>query len=199
MNVFQAARNVSPTELCERLHIKGRRTSTDRGRYLCPFHDDADPSMATYAAGRGYHCFACGAHGDVIDLAAKLMSLPIRDAAVKLCEMFQLDFDQSVREFHYPTEAPKEILVLQAFLKEWRQVKEDLAYNEWQHAEKDRECVDPDSWMWQLYHAKADHYRQQYHIYKAMTVNDVLDDLRKELVALDVIKERRIPVVGFVT
>jgi hypothetical protein len=34
---------------------------------LCPFHKDQRPSL-TFATDKGfYHCFACGAHGDLID------------------------------------------------------------------------------------------------------------------------------------
>lgn len=41
-----------------------------KGRARCCFHDDNRPSMAVYD--KAYHCFACQAHGDVIDLAAQL-------------------------------------------------------------------------------------------------------------------------------
>ena len=37
---------------------------------LCPFHNDRHPSL--YVSDDHYHCFACGEHGDVIDLTAKL-------------------------------------------------------------------------------------------------------------------------------
>jgi DNA primase catalytic core len=43
-------------------------------RAICPFHNDSDPSLNLYK-GRGgagerdhYHCFVCGAHGDVVSL-----------------------------------------------------------------------------------------------------------------------------------
>lgn len=36
----------------------------------CPFHSDQTPSMKIYD--KNYHCFGCGAHGDVIDLTFHL-------------------------------------------------------------------------------------------------------------------------------
>ena len=35
----------------------------------CPFHNDKTPSMKL---DRRYHCFGCGADGDVIDFTAAL-------------------------------------------------------------------------------------------------------------------------------
>jgi len=43
-------------------------------RATCPFHDDSDPSLNLYKGGGAtgerdhYHCFVCGAHGDVVSL-----------------------------------------------------------------------------------------------------------------------------------
>ena len=52
------------------------------GMALCPFHNDRHPSL--YVSDDHYHCFACGEHGDVIDLTAKLFDLRLYDAAQKL-------------------------------------------------------------------------------------------------------------------
>ena len=50
----------------------------NKGRCCCCFHDDSRPSMAVY--GTAYHCFACQAHGDVIDLAAQLYGVDTPEA-----------------------------------------------------------------------------------------------------------------------
>ena len=34
---------------------------------ICPFHNDSHPSMMVSKSRQTYHCFVCGAHGDVID------------------------------------------------------------------------------------------------------------------------------------
>lgn len=49
------------------------------GMALCPFHNDRRPSL--YVSDDHYHCFACGEHGDVIDLTVKLFDLRLYDAA----------------------------------------------------------------------------------------------------------------------
>ena len=46
----------------------------------CPFHEDGGrPNLVLYPDG-GFKCFACGAHGDVFDLVAKLDDIPLPEA-----------------------------------------------------------------------------------------------------------------------
>ncbi len=66
------------------------------GMALCPFHNDRHPSL--YVSDDHYHCFACGEHGDVIDLTAKLFDLRLYDAARKLASDFQLAPDKPLPE-----------------------------------------------------------------------------------------------------
>ena len=63
---------------------------------LCPFHNDRHPSL--YVSDDHYHCFACGEHGDVIDLTAKLFDLRLYDAARKLAADFHLAPDNPLPE-----------------------------------------------------------------------------------------------------
>lgn len=66
------------------------------GMALCPFHNDRHPSL--YVSDDHYHCFACGEHGDVIDLTAKLFDLRLYDAARKLASDFHLAPDKLLPE-----------------------------------------------------------------------------------------------------
>ena len=66
------------------------------GMALCPFHNDCHPSL--YVSDDHYHCFACGEHGDVIDLTAKLFDLRLYDAARKLASDFHLAPDKPLPE-----------------------------------------------------------------------------------------------------
>ena len=54
----------------------------------CPFHRDRDPSMKLYDD--HYHCFGCGAHGDVITLVQGLFGLSAMDAVRQLNKDFTL-------------------------------------------------------------------------------------------------------------
>lgn len=55
---------------------------------LCPFHGDTHPSMS-FKNGR-FHCFACQASGDSIDLVQKLFGLSAIGAVRRLNEDFKL-------------------------------------------------------------------------------------------------------------
>lgn len=58
-----------------------------RDMVCCPFHNDRTPSMKLNED--YFYCFGCGAHGDVIDLAARLFNLSSYDAAKKLAADFR--------------------------------------------------------------------------------------------------------------
>ncbi len=54
---------------------------SDRGQRptgRCPFHGDRAPSFFVYPD--GYHCFGCGAHGDVIDFVQRRYDLDFKGA-----------------------------------------------------------------------------------------------------------------------
>lgn len=59
------------------------------GFAVSPFHTDNDPSLKVYDD--HYHCFGCGAHGDVTDFTARLFELSQYDAAKKLNSDFGLN------------------------------------------------------------------------------------------------------------
>ena len=74
----------------------------------CPFHDDKNPSMKV---DQRFHCFGCGADGDVIDFIAKLFNLSPKEAAEKLAQDFGLIYDSQApprrRYVRQKTEAQK--------------------------------------------------------------------------------------------
>jgi len=47
---------------------------------LCPFHDDHYPSFAVYSGKGNFHCFGCGAHGDVLNFLQRVEHLSFRQA-----------------------------------------------------------------------------------------------------------------------
>lgn len=51
---------------------------------LCPFHDDRIPSLAVYLDSDRFHCFGCGATGDVIELVKRLEGVGFREAVRRL-------------------------------------------------------------------------------------------------------------------
>lgn len=51
---------------------------------LCPFHNEKTPSFTVNEAKGFYHCFGCGAHGDIIKFEMEANNLPFMDALEKL-------------------------------------------------------------------------------------------------------------------
>ena len=89
MNLFEIVKyGVSCREAAERYGVEVNHYSMA----LCPFHNDRHPSL--YVADDHYYCFACGAHGDVIDFVGKLFQLSPYDAARKLMADFHLSPDK---------------------------------------------------------------------------------------------------------
>ena len=89
MNLFQNVKyGVNCRETAERYGVFVNR----QGKALCPFHNDRHPSLLV--ADDHYYCFACGAHGDVIDFAANFFALPLYEAAQRLAADFGIDTDR---------------------------------------------------------------------------------------------------------
>lgn len=78
-------------EVVQRLGIVTERRGVAT-QALCPFHQDARPSLNLYPASGAsyahYHCFACGAHGSAIDLVKKVQGLEFLPAVQWLAEQF---------------------------------------------------------------------------------------------------------------
>ena len=89
MNLFEIVKyGVSCREAAERYGVEVNHY----GMALCPFHNDRHPSL--YVADDHYYCFACGAHGDVIDLSAKLLGLSFTEVIHRIAVDFGIDPDK---------------------------------------------------------------------------------------------------------
>lgn len=53
---------------------------------LCPFHNEKTPSFTVNDHKKFYHCFGCGAHGDVIGFVSETSGMSRHDAARKIAE-----------------------------------------------------------------------------------------------------------------
>lgn len=86
LNIFETVKQ--SVSLRQAASFYGLRVRRD-GKALCPFHPDRHPSMQIYDDDH-YYCFACGAHGDVIDLTADLFHLTQMEAVQKLAADFAI-------------------------------------------------------------------------------------------------------------
>jgi DNA primase len=53
----------------------------DEWKACCPFHPDRSPSFTIFAGDRRFHCFGCGADGDVLDFVQRSRSVTLVEAA----------------------------------------------------------------------------------------------------------------------
>ena len=96
-NIFQTIKSkITTREAAEFYGLKVGRN----GMACCPFHPDRNPSLKV---DERFHCFGCGADGDVIDYAAKLFHLTNIEAARKLAGDFEIHI--SVKTFR-PIRSP---------------------------------------------------------------------------------------------
>lgn len=92
MNVFEAVKQtVTTRQAAECYGIRVNRA----GKAKCPFHNDRTPSMKV---DKRFHCFGCGADGDVIDFTAQLFGLDAKSAAEKLVADFQIPYTNLKRK-----------------------------------------------------------------------------------------------------
>ncbi|MGH6973077.1 MAG: DNA primase [Stellaceae bacterium] len=82
--------------------IVGRRVKlTRRGREftgLCPFHNEKTPSFSVVEEKGFYHCFGCGAHGDVIGFIMQTENLAFPEAVEQLAQRAGLDVPKATPE-----------------------------------------------------------------------------------------------------
>ncbi len=77
--------NASFEAVLRRYDIDLKGTGDERSA-LCPFHEETKPSFKVNLKKGGFHCFGCGAKGNVLDFVAKLEGCDLREAAVIVAE-----------------------------------------------------------------------------------------------------------------
>lgn len=65
------------------------------GRYvaLCPFHNEKTPSFTVSENSGTYHCFGCGASGDIISYLRNREGLDFLEAVQTVCDMCGIEFN----------------------------------------------------------------------------------------------------------
>ena len=87
MNVFDAVKqSVTTRQAAEYYGFRVNRA----GKIICPFHRDKNPSMKV---DNRFHCFGCGADGDVIDFVSKLYGISTLESAKKLALDFGISYE----------------------------------------------------------------------------------------------------------
>jgi len=76
---IEEIRSLPIESVAERLGL-----TVERHRALCPYHDDHNPSLSFSVSKNTFRCFSCGAHGDVIDLAMKVLNRNFKETCLWL-------------------------------------------------------------------------------------------------------------------
>lgn len=81
---IQKLRELPIESVAERLGLQVKHHKA-----ICPFHDDQHPSLYFNVSRNTYKCYACGAHGGVLDLAMHLLPSKGRSGGVSFYETCQ--------------------------------------------------------------------------------------------------------------
>jgi len=75
-----------------------RRAGGDRWQGRCPFHDERTPSFGISPSKKMYHCFGCGAGGDVFRFVQETEGLDFADAVQALAERFNVELEHEAED-----------------------------------------------------------------------------------------------------
>jgi len=89
---------VSLESLCDKLSIETKRSGNSI-KAICQFHADTKPSMELYDTSEGggskYHCFSCGAHGDIFALVKENKGMSFIEAHTWLAQEYNVTVTRS--------------------------------------------------------------------------------------------------------
>ena len=84
-------------------YIRLRKAGAQNYTGLCPFHKEKSPSFSVHAVRQFYHCFGCGASGDVFSFVAKIENVGFPEAVRIVAQKCGIPLPK--REFSSPEEA----------------------------------------------------------------------------------------------
>jgi DNA primase len=84
-------------------YIRLRKAGAQNYTGLCPFHKEKSPSFSVHAVRQFYHCFGCGASGDVFSFVGKIENVGFPEAVRIVAGKCGIPLPK--REFSSPEEA----------------------------------------------------------------------------------------------
>jgi DNA primase len=85
---------------------------------LCPFHKEKSPSFTVNDEKGFYHCFGCGAHGDIFDFVMHKQNMPFMDAVELLAQLLGLEVPKRQISSGPDSEQPKADASLYAVMED---------------------------------------------------------------------------------
>jgi len=71
-------------------YVKLRKSGAQNFQGLCPFHSEKTPSFSVHATRQFFHCFGCGASGDVFAFVQKIENLTFPEAVRLIAEKLKI-------------------------------------------------------------------------------------------------------------
>jgi DNA primase len=71
-------------------YVKLRKSGAQNFSGLCPFHQEKTPSFSVHASRQFFHCFGCGASGDVFAFVQKLEGITFPEAVRLIAEKLKI-------------------------------------------------------------------------------------------------------------
>src|SRR5215467_6292072 len=71
-------------------YVKLRKSGAQNFQGLCPFHQEKTPSFSVHATRQFYHCFGCGASGDVFSFVQKIENITFPEAIRLVAEKLHI-------------------------------------------------------------------------------------------------------------
>ena len=75
-----------------------RRAGVRRLQGLCPFHDERTPSFGIDPVEKLYHCFGCGAGGDLFQFVMETEGLDFGAALESLAERYRVQLERDTED-----------------------------------------------------------------------------------------------------
>src|SRR5574337_1245494 len=84
-------------------YVKLKKAGAQNFSGLCPFHNEKTPSFSVHATRQFYHCFGCGASGDVFSFVQKIENITFPEAVRMVAQ--KLGVPMPKQHFDSPHEA----------------------------------------------------------------------------------------------
>ena len=80
---------------------------------LCPFHNEKTPSFTVNDQKGFYHCFGCGAHGDIITFLMKNEGLEFKESVFRLADDFSIPVPEVKQNHNFTKKIERDYPILE--------------------------------------------------------------------------------------
>ena len=84
-------------------YVKLQKAGAQNFSGLCPFHSEKTPSFSVHATRQFFHCFGCGASGDVFSFVQKIENITFPEAVRAVAQKLNIPLPKA--SFGSPAEA----------------------------------------------------------------------------------------------